>query len=360
MSKRVIVRAVATVIGLTCVVGVAAAGSNYPSLALPDGTAVSDPTAAGAGQVAAPLTVESYNAGTSADELVVEQSSPPGNFSTTMWGYEAAATNARLLQYDIGPPVVAGPFCVPTHTAGFTTSQNGRGVAFDPLDGNLWNTHVGLGFNGDGFIHKNTPPPACAPVTSIPFGDGPGGTIQDDIGSVDVDEATKHLWVAGYKPVVVGTALLSYFYKVNRNNGKIIDSCAIPFRGGGVGNETLAVYRNTSLPGSSKYLLTDAGEPVTVPPSYALIDQADCHGGAVVTPVMEFAKTTPGGATGIDAEWPGLLVSTLPALFNHDGPPFAAFVAHGPYGNSVQVEDISLCAFRAKIGGDGNDMCPLP
>ena len=140
-------------------------------------------------------------------------------------------------------------------------------------------------------------------MTELPFGDGPGGTTQDDIGALDVDEASKHIWAAGYKPVSVPPVLRSYFYLVNRNNGKILRSCWIPFRGGGVGNDTLTVYRNPSLPGSSKYFLTDAGENITVPNSLALIDQADCHGGGQVTPVMEFAKTTPGGVT--SGSWNG-------------------------------------------------------
>src|SRR5882762_9511574 len=127
-------------------------------------------------------------------------------------------------------------------------TENGRGVAFDPLDGNLWYTRVNgvtpPAFGGDGFIHKATPPSlGCAPVTTIPFGDGPGGTIQDDIGALDVDQGSKHIWAAGYRPVRVGNTLLSYFYLVNRNNGKIIHSCAIPFRFGGVGNDTLAYAR---------------------------------------------------------------------------------------------------------------------
>ena len=334
-------------------------GAGYPTLATADGTPVASSDVVGALQVSAPLAVSAYEPGASPDFVVAAAESPPGNFKTTMWGYEAAFPGARLLQYDIGPPTTAGPSCVPTHTAGFVTSQNGRGVAYDPLDGNLWNTHVML-FGGDGFIHKNTPPPACTPVKSLPFGDGPGGTVQDDIGALDVDEATKHIWAAGYQPVMVGSALLSYIYKVNRNNGKIIDSCAIPFRGGGVGNDTLAVFKDTGLPGSSKYLLTDAGELTTTPNSYALIDQADCHGGQVVTPVMEFLKTTPGGVSGIDYEWPGLLNTNLSALFNNGDDPFTTPVAHGPFGNSNGIEDISLCGFRATFGGGGNDMCTLP
>jgi hypothetical protein len=127
--------------------------------------------------------------------------------------------------------------------------------------------------------------------------------VQDDIGAIDVDEASKHLWVAGYQPVNVAGALLSSLYKVNRNTRKIIDSCAIPSRGGGVGNDTLTVFRSEEPLGSSKYLLTDAGEDETRPDTLALIDQADCRGG-VVTPIMEFPKIQ--AMTAVDFEWPPL------------------------------------------------------
>ena len=51
---------------------------------------------------------------------------------TQLWGYEASGSgSARILEYDIGADV-AGPTCVPPQ------SDNGRGIAFDPADGNLW------------------------------------------------------------------------------------------------------------------------------------------------------------------------------------------------------------------------------
>jgi hypothetical protein len=358
--------------GLLLAVPSASADSGpYPLFATPDGAAVEVDAALGVtpggGEVSVPLSVSLYAVVETPADPEPEPDAPPGNFKRTLWAYEAAPTGARILQYDIGPPVTAGPTCVPNHETGFLTSQNGRGIAFDPLDGNLWNTHVSFpGFNGDGFIHKNTPPsgdpllPSCAPVTSLPFGDGPGGEVQDDIGALDVDEASKHIWAAGYKPVNVGGVLLSFIYKVNRNNGRIINSCALPFRGGGVGNDTLAVFRDTSLPGSSKYLLTDAGGRNTTPNSYALIDQASCHSGEIVTPVAEFEKTTPNGVTGIDFEWPGLLNTNEDTLFNNGDDPFTTPVSHGEFGNSRSVQDITLCGFRAAFGGDGNDMCQEP
>jgi hypothetical protein len=342
--------------------------SDYPDVATIDGTAGSiAPDAAEAFKVDPPLQVESYDPGTSADVPAADPpDSPPNSHKRTMWGYASAPTNAALFEYQIGadggPPLTVKHKCQPAHKAGYPASQNGRGLAWDPLTNTLWNSEVNAAFIGDGFIHRNSlPETQCAPIEDLPFADGPGGTVQDDIGAIDVDEATKNLWVTGYKPVfVVGAGLLSYLYKVNRNTGQVIDSCAIRFRGGGVGNDTLAVFRDTTLPGSSKYLLTDAGELITTPNSFALIDQSDCHGGQVVRPVMEFPKTTPGGVSGIDMEWPGLLNanSLTRNIHNNGNQPFTAPLLLGSGTDSIK--DISLCGFRAKFGGDGNDFCPLP
>jgi hypothetical protein len=143
----------------------------------------------------------------------------------------------------------------------------------------------------------------------------------------------------------------------------VLQSCWLPFRDDGEGNDTLAVYRNPNLPGSSKYLLTDAGELTTTPNTYALIDQSDCHNGNQVTPILEFPKSTPGGASGIDVEWGGM-ISTNPILntfYNNGDAPFASATPIGPtFRTQAGVEDISVCGFRAKFGGDGNDFCPYP
>jgi hypothetical protein len=274
---------------------------------------------------------------------------PSSSNSDLFWGYEASLA-ARILTYHITTPPHTGPDCVPTPTG------NGRGVAMDPLDGNLWYTFLVAGFAGDGFIHKTTPPNtgACVPVDTIPFGDGPGGTIQDDIGALDIDQASKHIWAAGYKPVTVQGVLKSFFYLVNRNNGSIIHSCWIPFRDGGVGNDTLAYARLKNLPGSGQYLLTDAGEIATAPNSLAVIDTADCKNGSQVTPVTEFNKSVL--MSGIDFEWAGLLATDLFNLYNLGDAPFATPTLLGP--TQALLEDIGQCAFRAKFGGDGNDHCP--
>jgi hypothetical protein len=328
----------AAVLGLTAA---ATPGADDKASVLPAGTA---------------WEVESYDLKETPAGPVALANTPPGNNSTLLWGYEASFGNSRVLSYNIGPPTMAGPFCVPDAAAGGPTG-NGRGVAFDPLDGNLWISRL-TGFTGDGLIHKITPPNVtpvvCPQVDVIPFGDGPGGLIQDDIGAIDVDEATKHLWVAGYIPVLQNAVLKSFIYKVNRNNGEIINFCWTP-PGPFPGNDTLAVFRSTKLPGSSKYLLTDAEEFTPTAP-IRVIDQASCHDGLQAEVVATFPKSR--GMTGIDFEWPGLLNTDLFSLFNNGDQPFAMSVAHGPFGNTVTMEDLSLCAYRAKFGGDGNDKCP--
>jgi hypothetical protein len=357
MARWLVATLVAAAFGLAFPAAADAGDVAYPKFATRDGVQATAgmPDAI---SVQAPGGVPSYNIPETLAAPLADPTGPPGNFKHTLWGNEAGPPS-RILQYTVIPGVTPGPTCVPAHRAGFPTQQNGRGVAFDPLDGNLWNTTVAQ-FAGDGYIHKNTPPPVCTPVKDLPFGDGPGGTIQDDIGALDVDEGTKHIWTAGYQPVLVDNVLRSYLYLVNRNNGKILRSCWISFRGGGAGNDTLAVYRNPGLAGSSKYLVTDAGEPTTTPPSYALIDQSDCHGGQQVTPIAEFAKTTPGGVSGIDMEWPGLLSTNERQLYNNGDQPFTTPTLVGNWPNTAFMEDISLCAFRGEFEGAGNDFCPYP
>jgi hypothetical protein len=304
------------------------------------------------------LTRESYALTDALADPVTAPDPPPGSNSTLLWGYEASFGFSRILSYNIAP-YVPGPTCVPDAAAGGPTG-NGRGVAFDPLDGNLWITRL-TGFLGDGYIHKVTPPNVtpgtCGQVKQIPFGDGPGGTIQDDIGALDVDQGSKHIWAAGYSPIVVGLppTVRNYFYLVDRNNGKIIQSCYIPanvLNGDGF-NDSLTYARLKGLPGSGQYLLTDGGEFFPGAP-LEVIDTASCHDGNQATVVANF--TTTHGLTGIDFEWPGLLSTDIFTFYNDGDQPFAPSTVIG--GTNALMEDISLCGFRAKFGGDGNDGCP--
>jgi hypothetical protein len=316
------------------------------------------------------LSRDSYDLTDSPLDPVSAPNSPPGNNGTLLWGYEASFGFSRILSYSIDP-YLPGPDCVPDAAAGGPTG-NGRGVAFDPLDGNLWTTRLtGFLFLGDGLIHKVTPPNVtpgtCPQVAVIPFGDGPciplvsGCAIQDDIGALDVDQGSKHIWAAGYAPISVGGGpLRNYFYLVNRNNGKIIQSCYIPanpLTPADDFNDTLSYARLKGLSGSGQYLLTDGADFF---PGFDIkvIDTASCHDGKQANVVTTFSNTH--GLTGIDFEWPGLLSSSGPFgnLYNDGNQPFTSSTVIGPSTAPFGVEDISLCGFRAKFGGDGNDMCP--
>jgi len=155
----------------------------------------------------------------------------------------------------------------------------------------------------------------------------------------------------------------SYLYLINRNNGLIIQSCWLPFRDGGVGNGTLSTMRLPSavdpFGGSGNYLLTDAGEPDTIPNSVAVIDQAACHNGQQATSLGELPKAH--GIDGLDYEWNGSTSNDVFVGFYNDGGPVPAFGLHfvGLNAGSL-IEDISMCGYQATFGGSGNDMCPYP
>jgi hypothetical protein len=307
------------------------------------------------------LSRDSYNLTDTLADPVSAPNSPPGSDSTLLWGYEANFGFARILSYSIAP-YAPGSDCVPDAAAGGPTG-NGRGVAFDPLDGNLWITRLDA-FVGDGLIHKVTPPNVtpgtCMQVNVIPFGDGFGGVIQDDIGALDLDQGSKHIWAAGYAPITLdaGLSFRNYFYLVDRNNGKILQSCYTPANVlNGLGfNDSLTYARLKGLPGSGQYILTDGGEFFANNPLIPLevIDTASCHDGKEATVVTTFFTTH--GLTGIDFEWPGLLSTDIFTLYNDGDQPFTSSSVIGE--TNALMEDISLCGFRAKFGGDGNDGCP--
>jgi hypothetical protein len=294
----------------------------------------------------------------------VLQDPPPGNGNSTLfWGYEANQSfgASRLIAYHAVPGAPQAGECIPSGPHISPVASNGRGLAFDPLDGNLWISRLTV-FSGDQRIHKVTPPNVtpgiCEEVDSL-LVHYPGGAPpeQTAFGALDTDEASKHIWAAGYGPVSIGGQLRNYFYLVNRNNGLIIQSCWIPGNAGQFQfNNTLSYARLTGLPGSGQYLITDNdeffyGDPLLV------IDTADCHNGRPVTPVAEFPKTR--GMTGIDFEWMGLLYTELYQFWNGGDQPFTDNNLLGFTGTGY-MEDISVCGFRAKFGGGGNDGCPYP
>ncbi len=255
---------------------------------------------------------------------------------TKLWAYEATPDvgSSRILEYDIGTDTFTAS-CVPDATP----DTNGRGIAHDPVDGNLWYTRVTSTGTGDGLIHKVTPPPACTPMGSIPFGDGPGGSVQDDIGAIDVDPDDDNIWAAGYlNSGGSGTGTNNKLFKVDRVNGAILADCQIPPADANA-NDTIAIVKLDGLSGSGKYILTDDGEFSTT--NLDVYDTADCAGNAVIAPVTTY--TLPFGVTGIDIEFGALIVSnSLATLESLGGPPFAASVATMSAAPSDEVEDITL------------------
>lgn len=253
---------------------------------------------------------------------------------TPLWGNETINGGlGEILEYDIGTDSFVAS-CTPLPT------DDGRGIAHDPADGTLWYTFVNTpdtGYAGDGLIHKSSPPPACAPLPPIPFGDGPGLVIQDAIGALDIDPDDANIWAAGYHPI----AGQSFLYKVDRVTGAILQSCSVPFGGGGVGNDTLTVAKLSGLGGSGKYLLTDAGEVTTAPNVLLALDAATRLGGLAVPSVTTFPKTV--GMTGTDFEGGKLIATDGPNnIYDLGGPPFAAVLASMPVSPAFFLEDITL------------------
>ena len=60
----------------------------------------------------------------------------------------------------------------------------------------------------------------------------------------------------------------------------------------------------------------------------------------------------------MDFEWLGMLDTNIVAAFNDGDQPFVGGNLLGP--THSLIEDISVCGFRAKFGGGGNDGCPYP
>lgn len=304
--------------------------------------------------------------------------------SRILWGFEAQAAvgvPSQLHTYDINTGWT-GQSCPPPTVPPY---QNGRGLAFDPRDGNLYYTVVSDpagGFSGDHLIHKTSPPSSrnpCANLGALRYDE----QIQDDLGALDVDPDSKHIWAAGYKPrcngavdpltgTCTGTAQ-SWFYLINKNNGELLKSCWTQFRDGGIGNDTLTIGKFSGIANTSgKFLMSDAGEDVTNPNTVGVFEVTDCHGGQQIFPRYEIQKgNRGGGVTGIEYEWPGLITA--------DGQPdvsgkiwvggtFPDFTPdHAISSNPATVlEDISLCGFRARFQqssltstAPSGDLCPF-
>jgi hypothetical protein len=275
---------------------------------------------------------------------------PPGSLA---WGYEASGDkNARILEYDISTDQFVAS-CQPPDT------NNGRGIAYDPTDGDLWYTRVkyerSVDLSGDGLIHKTTRPPECDAVQTIPFGDGPGGSIQDGIGALDVDSDDGNLWAAGYQPI----GNRSFLYKVDRDTGAILASCWTPFGDGGTGNDTLTEAKLSGLPGSGSYLLTDAGEVDTTFNALKVLDEASCTGGGQATQVGTAASHR---FTGIDYEIGRLFGTDKFTISEFGDYPFSFAGAAMSSSPSTTVEDIAVRGNRppdcSSVAATPNSLLP--
>lgn len=331
------------------VVAAAVIGLAYGASARADGNPLTPP-AGSSFQVDSGYTLSDTLADPVADPA------PANSFSHLLWGYEANFTNSKITAYTFAPYSVVGS-CVPTGP-NIPPTSNGRGVAYDPISGDLWITRL-TGFAGDGMVHLVTPPNVtpgtCKEIKSLTVHPKDGQPVQKDYGAADVDNKSKHIWLAGYFPVSSGGALRNYFYEVNRNNGLILQSCFVPVFSDGF-NDSLTVMKHTDLPGSAEYLVTDGGEFFGT--AEKVIDQATCHLGAEATVVS--STNTDHGVTGTDFEWPGLLNANETTLFNNGDyatPLWGPGVPLGPTGATFGTEDISLCGYSATFGGDGSDQC---
>ena len=278
------------------------------------------------------------------------------------WGYEASPTsmNSRLNAYHAVADNPSFAECVPTGEH-IPANSIGRGVAFDPQDGNLWISRIDDFFRGDARVHKVTPPNVtpgtCPEVDSllVHYADGQPPE-QPGFGALDADPGSKHIWATGFAPVTIDGEMRNYIYLVNRNNGQILQSCYLPAVDVFQFNDSLAVARLPDLPGSGEYLLTDNGWFTGTDPLLA-IDSADCHQGRRVAPVAQFAKSR--GMTGIDFEGTGLLYANIFQVFSAGDQPFdeTLNVFLGPTANTF-TEDISACGYRGRFGGQEKDDCP--
>ncbi|MEA2375619.1 MAG: large repetitive protein [Thermoleophilaceae bacterium] len=274
---------------------------------------------------------------------------------TTLYGYETSGEEAlgsgRILSYDIGADSLG-----PAHTCTPSPTDNGRAISYDPIDGNLWYAYLNqLGGEGIGLILKETPPSdtdTCQTVGYIPFGDGPGGTIQDDVGAIDVDPDDGNLWVAGF---YTDTDSKAHFYKVDRSTGAILQECKFTSSSGTpAGNDTLTVAKLTGLSGSGKYLLTDAGDLLSGSNSLYAIDTAACTGGADVTPVTTYTPTVAMGFSGADYEQDQLIFTNTQAIFSLGGPPFDT-LGSSTVPTTTELEGISVTS-PAVIGTKYDDV----
>jgi hypothetical protein len=259
--------------------------------------------------------------------------------SGRLWAYDAANSNASMRVWNLATNTLAATFTL--RTGDFW--GNGRGVAFDATDGNIWNTVVNADFAGDGLIHKN-PALGGADITTIP---DPGGINGPGIGALAYDTEDNTLWVAVYQPI----NNMSRFYKLNPANGNVLKTCEIPFAGavGDEGNDTLAVAHPSDL-GGKKVLLSDAAEFAST--TLFAVDPTTCQ--------IVKQYTLPVGVTGIDEDQTtkDLVVTNIFSFYDLGSAPYNAIKGSFPTqglveGISLEKKPTAACASpRYAAGGD--------
>jgi hypothetical protein len=185
---------------------------------------------------------------------------------------------------------------------------NGRGLAWDGTD--LWYSVVlGTSFTGDGLIHK-VGPTGGADLGTIPDPYGAGGR---GIGALDF--AGGYLWAESYLPV----SSMVEITKLDPSTGTVLASCNLPFRGGGAGSDTFAIY------GSGQFA-TDGGEALTTVYFYdqpITVAAGDC--------VETQSVTLAFGVTGLDFDSSNNCVATdLSTIFNRGGSACDTAVSSSP------------------------------
>jgi hypothetical protein len=256
--------------------------------------------------------------------------------SGQLWTYSATTAS--------GTPITVYNLSNDTQMAQFDPrGENGRGIAFDPRDGNIWDTVV-TNFLGDGLIHKN-PPLGGADILTIPDPGGPGGP---GIGALDFDPEESVLWASAYNPDAAGNIK---FYKLDPTTGAVLQTCTYPKHGPGVGNDTMAIARPADL-GGKKVILTDGGE--TSPLPLAAIDVASCAVVKTYTlPLLTAAADKTSGVSGIAVDpATGDLIGANPynsLVYNFGPAPYASVVSK--VASISSVEDISLGDLLIKAAG---------
>jgi hypothetical protein len=222
--------------------------------------------------------------------------------SSQIWGIEASATTSKIHQFDPSTDTTTTISRIPV-----SNLENGRGMASDGV--NLWYTIVGNAFQGDGKIHKIAPT-GGPDLATIPDPFGPKGR---GIGALDFDG--KHLWAISYLPSSNRTETI---FEIDINTGTVLASCDVPFGGGGVGADSLAIVNGK--------ILTDAGELLTKLIEYNLPTGT---GGPCARTGKVFTLPVP--VTGIDTDDLGnLLVTDATKLYNLGTAPYNTIVALQP------------------------------